>query len=237
VVFYFGIQDARSRRSAAAESLHRSPRQPIQTQSRAPQSACTGGDACTAPIKYLAGLEEPLVATGPVTEEEGRDLDIALASFHNAPLQATPGSDYSDYAKPCLLSSRCIRTQTGTPPSTQTSDSAITTRLLQPHIRRVEKAWQLGRDATTPQARLMVDAPWVNWRRCMRGWATGRSWKHYSRYRQTAIGGLRPRRYRARMRACGASRSIPANPICADPGRLRTSHHAQGQPEANPDRR
>src|SRR5690348_985128 len=30
------------------------------------------------PMRIMPGLEEPLVATGPVTEEENRDLDIAL---------------------------------------------------------------------------------------------------------------------------------------------------------------
>ena len=37
------------------------------------------------PIKIFPGLEEPLVATGPVTEDENKDLDTALKSFHDAP--------------------------------------------------------------------------------------------------------------------------------------------------------
>src|ERR1700683_1860984 len=34
------------------------------------------------PIRYISGLEEALVATGPVTSEETKDLDDALAAFH-----------------------------------------------------------------------------------------------------------------------------------------------------------
>jgi hypothetical protein len=54
------------------------------------------------PMRILPGLEEQLVATGPVTDEENKDLDIALKTFHDAPAKAGPGSDFDDYAKPLL---------------------------------------------------------------------------------------------------------------------------------------
>jgi len=103
---------------------------------------------------------------------DGREAEISHCAWisNNAPLQATPGSDYSTMQNPCLLSSRCIRTKTGTPPSTQTSDSAIH-RYTAAHSTRL-RSLAAGPDATTPQAASWWNRAVVNWRRCMRGWAT-----------------------------------------------------------------
>jgi len=48
-------------------------------------------------IRYVPGMDEPLVATGPVTEWENRDLDTALKAFHDAPAEAGPEGDFEDY--------------------------------------------------------------------------------------------------------------------------------------------
>jgi RHS repeat-associated protein len=110
------------------------------------------------PIKYFAGLEEQLVATGPVTEEEGKDLDTALAAFHNAPLKAKPGSDYSDFGKPlqAFVDSH--------PQSNWNAGLYLSLGLgyynagyFSRAFTAFEKSWQLGRSAQSTQARLMVD--------------------------------------------------------------------------------
>jgi RHS repeat-associated protein len=110
------------------------------------------------PMRYMPGMEEPLVATGPVTERENKDLDAALSDFHDAPAKAGPAGDYDDYAKPLL----------GFVAAHPNSNwnAALYTDLGFGYYRAgyysrtftyLEKAWQLGRNATTPQAHLMVD--------------------------------------------------------------------------------
>jgi hypothetical protein len=53
------------------------------------------------PTKYVPGMAEALIATGPVSDAENKDLDAALGAFHDAPGK-TPGGDYDDYAKALL---------------------------------------------------------------------------------------------------------------------------------------
>jgi RHS repeat-associated protein len=110
------------------------------------------------PIKIFPGLEEPLVATGPVTEEEGQALDIVLNEFHDAPLKAGPQGDFDDYARPLIL---FIESH---PKSNW--NAALYTDLGLGYYHAgyysrafsfFETAWKLGRDANTPQARLMID--------------------------------------------------------------------------------
>jgi RHS repeat-associated protein len=123
------------------------PKAPAQVEMPAPP-----------PTKIFAGLEEPLVATGDVTEAESKDLDAALAAFHDAPAKAGPGSDYSDYSKP-LTDFIEAHPQSNW-------NAAIYTNLGFGYYRagyysrvfpELEKAWQLGRNADSFQARLMVD--------------------------------------------------------------------------------
>src|SRR5579863_9547577 len=54
------------------------------------------------PMRYVPGLAEPLVATGAVTDKEDKDLDAALAAFHDAPARAGREGDFDDYAQPLL---------------------------------------------------------------------------------------------------------------------------------------
>jgi hypothetical protein len=154
VVFYFGIQDdAQSQISGSRVSAPFSTAAHTDTKPARPKAPVQVEMPAPPPIKYLAGLEEPLVATGPVTEEENKDLDIALATFHEAPLQATPGSDYSDYAKP-LLAFITLHPNSNWNAALYTNigfgyyHAGYYSRTFD----AFEKAWQLGRDATTPQA-------------------------------------------------------------------------------------
>jgi len=133
--------------AAPASSKPALPKAPAQVAMPAPP-----------PIKYFPGLEEPLVATGPVTEEEGRDLDIALKSFHEAPAKAGPGSDFDDYAKP-LQAFIALHPQSNWNAALYLDiglgyyDAGYYSRVFTP----LEKSWQLGRNAQSAQARLMVD--------------------------------------------------------------------------------
>jgi hypothetical protein len=110
------------------------------------------------PIKIFPGLGEPLVATGPVSEQEGIDLDAALKEFHDAPAKVGRDGDFDDYAKPlqAFLAAH--------PNSNWNAAINLNLGLGYYHAgyySRVftyfEKSWQLGRNVTTPQAHLMID--------------------------------------------------------------------------------
>lgn len=110
------------------------------------------------PMRIFPGLEESLVATGPVTEEENRDLDAALKAFHEAPAKAGPQGDYADFAKPLLAFVEAH------PKSNW--NSALYLNLGMGYYRSgyysrvfalLEKSWALGRNATSVPAQRMVD--------------------------------------------------------------------------------
>jgi len=110
------------------------------------------------PTKFMPGLEEPMLATGPVSEQESSELDAALKSLHETPLKAPAGSDFSDYAKGLLA---FVESH---PQSNW--NAAIYTDLGFGYYRAgyysraftsLERAWNLGRNADNPQVRLMVD--------------------------------------------------------------------------------
>ena len=110
------------------------------------------------PMKIMPGLAEPLLATGPVTDEEGKDLDAALKEFHELPPTLGPDSDFTDYAKPLIA---FIEKH---PQSNWNSALHLNIGLGYYHagyysraFPEFEKAWQLGRDATHPMTHLMVD--------------------------------------------------------------------------------
>lgn len=141
-------------------------------QVKAPQMTAAPGDAAKTPhapvqvalptppaIKYVPGMEEALVATGPVTDQEGKDLDAALKAFHDAPLNAGKGDDYSDYAKPLLAYIAAH------PQSNWNSALYLNLGLGYYHAGYYSRAfdafgksWDLGKDSTASfQAHLMVD--------------------------------------------------------------------------------
>jgi RHS repeat-associated protein len=110
------------------------------------------------PIKYFPGFEEALVATGPVSDAENADLDAALKAFHDAPLNAGKGDDYSDYAKP-LLAYIAAHPQSNW-------DSALYLNLGLGYYHAgyysrafdaFGKSWDAGKDATSFQAHMMAD--------------------------------------------------------------------------------
>jgi hypothetical protein len=79
--------------SAISQSAHSAaaPKAPVQVAMPVPP-----------PMRYVPGLEEPLVSTGPLNDQENKDLDAALVAFHDAPAKAGQEGDYDDYAKPLL---------------------------------------------------------------------------------------------------------------------------------------
>ena len=110
------------------------------------------------PMRYIPGLEEALVATGPVTTEEDKDLDAALAAFHDAPFKAGPDADYDDYAQPFISFIQAH------PSSHWNPALYLNLGLGYYHagyysrtFLYLEKAWRLGRDAETIQAHRMID--------------------------------------------------------------------------------
>lgn len=133
--------------SSSQISKTKIPKAPAQVEMPAPP-----------PTKLMAGLEEQLVATGPVTEEESKDLDAALKAFHEAPLKAAAGSDYTDFSKPFVAFINAHPNSNW--------NAALYLNLGLGYYRAgyfskvfplLEKAWQLGRNATSFQARLMID--------------------------------------------------------------------------------
>jgi RHS repeat-associated protein len=123
------------------------PQAPVQVELPAPP-----------PTKLMAGLEEVLVATGPVSAQENTDLDAALMAFHDAPAKAGANADFDDYAQPLLgfISAH--------PQSNWNAALQLNLGLGYYHagywsraFAAYEKAWALGRSAETPEARLMVD--------------------------------------------------------------------------------
>ena len=132
---------------------------PRVTQARFPQAPAQVELPAPPPIKYFAGLEEPLVAIGDVTAQESEELDAALAQFRQAPVIGKRGvDDYSDYVKPLVafLDSH---------PHSNWNAALLTdigfgyyhAGYFSKAFVAWEGAWKLGRNATHPQARLMID--------------------------------------------------------------------------------
>jgi len=125
----------------------RQPKAPVQVEMPVPP-----------PMKIFPGLAEPLVATGPVTDEEGKDLDAALAAFHDAPAKAGKDGDFTDTSKPLLAFIAAHPNSNW--------NAALHTNLgfgyfhdgyYSHAFTEFGQAWQLGRDATSPQAHMMID--------------------------------------------------------------------------------
>ena len=107
-------------------------------------------------MRYVPGLEEPLVATGPVTPEENRDLTSAIAVYSLPPQSAD--EDFAGFAQPFLAY------VSAHPSSAWNSAIFLNLGIGYYHagyfsraLDAWQKAWDLGRDATSPQARIMVD--------------------------------------------------------------------------------
>ena len=143
----FSVSVSSAQSSAQSSNTLKLPKAPAQVAMPAPP-----------PIKYFAGLEEPLVATGPVTEDESKDLDATLKAFHELPLKAPTGSDYTDFAKPLIAFIEAHPNSNW--------NAALYMDLGFGYYRAgyfskvyemLTKAWQLGRTAQNPMAHLMID--------------------------------------------------------------------------------
>jgi hypothetical protein len=138
--------------STRQETLHvataKLPKAPAQVLMPAPPS-----------IKYVPGMEKPLVATGEVAAGESKDLDAALKEFHDAPLKGGANADFVDYSKP-LLAFIAAHPQSNWNMALYTDlglgyyHAGYWSRAFD----AFGKAWELGKDVnSSPQARLLVD--------------------------------------------------------------------------------
>ena len=109
-------------------------------------------------MRFVPGLAEPLVATAPTTHQEDSDLDTAISAYTATPSEAGPQADFADYAK------TLVAYVSGHPDSPW--NAALLTDLgigyyyagyFSRALTSWQQAWTLGRDATTPEARIMVD--------------------------------------------------------------------------------
>jgi RHS repeat-associated protein len=109
-------------------------------------------------MKVVPGLEEPLVAMGYVSGAESKDLDAAITAFREAPKNAAPDADFSDYAKPLIAYMDAHPTSAW--------NVAILTNLglgyyhagyFSKAFTNWQAAWDQGRNATATPARLLVD--------------------------------------------------------------------------------
>jgi RHS repeat-associated protein len=110
------------------------------------------------PMRYVPGMEEPLVATGPVNDQETKDLDAAIAAFHDAPARVGKDADYDDYGRPLLaFIAAHPRSNWNAALYTDIGLGYYHAGYFSRTFGYLENAWQLGRNATTPQAKRMVD--------------------------------------------------------------------------------
>lgn len=110
------------------------------------------------PMRFVPGLEEPLVATAVTNSEEDADLDAAIAAYRRGPVTSGSPADFADYAKPLVS---YISEHQG---SAWNSALFLNLGIGYYHagyftraLASWQQAWDIGRYATTPQAMLMVD--------------------------------------------------------------------------------
>jgi hypothetical protein len=133
--------------SKAASATSALPKAPVQVELPPPP-----------PMKIFPGLAEPLVAMGPVTDAEGRDLDAALKEFHAIPLKTGAAGDYDDFNKP-LLAFIAAHPQSNWNAALQTNIALgyYHDGYYSRAFTAFEQAWKLGRNATSPQAHILID--------------------------------------------------------------------------------
>ena len=136
---------------SASDSVHvtraKLPKAPVQVAMPAPPA-----------MRYVPGFAEPLVATGPMTDQESKDLDLALKAFHDAPAAAGKAGDFDDYAKP-LQSFIAAHPQSNWNAALHT-DIGYGDYFSGYYSRAFTEfnlAWQLGRNAPSPQAHMLID--------------------------------------------------------------------------------
>ncbi len=131
---------------------------PHLTQAKLPKAPMQVAMPAPSPMKIVPGMEEVLVATGQVTDQESKDLDAAIKEFRDSPAKVGKGGDFTDYSKPLL--SFIV-----THPNSNWN-AALHTNLALGYYHdgyysraftEFEQAWQLGRNATSPQAHILID--------------------------------------------------------------------------------
>lgn len=109
-------------------------------------------------MRYVPGLAEPLVATGPVTDSESVDLDAALRAFHDAPSTLGAGGDFDDYAQPLLgFIKKHPHSNWNAALDLNLGLGYYTSGYYSRTFGYFEQAWGLGRNAQTIPARRMID--------------------------------------------------------------------------------
>ena len=131
---------------------------PHITQARLPKAPLQVELPPPPPMKIVPGLVEVLVATGPVTDQESKDLDAAIKEFHDAPLKAGKDADFNDFSRP-LFAFVATHPKSNWNAALHTNfglgyyHSGYYSRAFGEY----EQAWQLGRDATSPMAHILID--------------------------------------------------------------------------------
>ena len=107
------------------------------------------------PMRFVSGLEEPLVATSDTNQSDEGALSAALTAFIKS---AVPGTDFADRAKP-------LEDFVAKNPSSPWRMSVLTNLGLGYYhagyfssaFANWEQAWNTGRNATSPQAKALTD--------------------------------------------------------------------------------
>jgi RHS repeat-associated protein len=106
-------------------------------------------------IRYVPGLEEPLVATGPAAWQDDQDLDAAIAAFRNP---AIAPRDFADSAK---LFIAFLAKHPGSPWRMAVETNLGIGYYHAGYFSRAfaawEQAWRAGRNATSPPAKALAD--------------------------------------------------------------------------------
>jgi RHS repeat-associated protein len=131
---------------------------PHVTRAKLPKAPVQVAMPAPPPMKIVPGMEEVLVATGPVGVQESAELDAALKEFHDSPAKAAKDGDFSDFSKP-LLAFIAAHPKSNWNAALHTNvgfgyyhDGYYSHAFIE-----FEQAWQLGRNATSPQAHILID--------------------------------------------------------------------------------
>ena len=151
-------QDAQSQINGRVTAPKFSAGTPHVTKAKLPKAPVQVAMPAPPPTKIVPGLAEVLVATGPVSDQESKELDAAIKEFHDAPLKLGKDADFTDFAKPLFAFVAAH------PKSNWNAALHLNFGLSYYHsgyysrsFGEYEQAWRLGRDATSPMAHLLID--------------------------------------------------------------------------------
>lgn len=131
---------------------------PHITQAKLPKAPVQVAMPAPPPMKIVPGMEEILVATGPVTDQESKDLDAAIKEFRDSPAEVGQGGDFSDFSKPLLaFIAAHPKSNWNAALHTNLGFGFYRDGYYSRTFTEFEQAWQLGRNATSPQAHILID--------------------------------------------------------------------------------